>query len=164
MKITINTAYDPQAECPEAGAYGWAPGVPDLPDDPRIGKTPLEVRLRVAARRALDAKGYVLEGGDPVFLVGFQVVLEPNVDYSEILGKPDSTGRWILDAEDLHVLDRGSVAVRLLDPETMRPIWCSVCQADVDMSVPEEEKRERLTHIVALMLEGFPPVRGELEV
>lgn len=164
MNITISTAYDPQAAFPTTGAYGWAPGLPELPDDPRIRKTPLEVRLRVAAKQALDAKGYVLEGGPPVFIVGFQVVLEPNVDYLEMLGKPDSAGQWVLDTKVLHVLDKGSLAVRLLNPETMRPTWCSVCQADVDLSVPEQEKRQRLTHVVALMLEGFPPTRGELEL
>ena len=88
MKITINTAYDPQATFPKSGAYGWVPGPPELPDDPRVKKTPLEVRLRVATKTALDARGYVREGDPPVFLVGFQVVLEPNVDYLEILGKP----------------------------------------------------------------------------
>jgi hypothetical protein len=157
MKIVISTAHDPGAECPKSGPYDWAPGVPELPDDPRIKKTPLEVRLRVAVKKALDAKGYTLGEGAPGFLVGFRATLESTPDFAKVFGHPEKAAEWARELGIPAVLEKGTLIVRLLDPATMRPIWCGVCQADIDLDVPEEAKRERLTRVVGLMFEGFPP-------
>jgi hypothetical protein len=143
---------------PDSGAYDFLPEAADLPDDPRIAKTPLEVRLRVAVTEALEAKGYTLGGEMPRFLVGFRVAVEPNEQFAAMFGSPETAAEWATELGLPDAPEKGTLVIRLHHPETLQPIWVGTCCGDaVSTDVPEEQKRRRLSSIAHLIFEDFPP-------
>jgi len=156
MRVTISTAHDPAVRLPPSGSYDWAPGPQDLPDHPRLERSPLEARLKAATVEVLTRRGYVLGGDDPTFLVGFRAVVEPIRDPTEVLADGPSGSPWTDGLGGIDGLDRGTLVVRLLDPVTMKPTWVGVCQADVHLDAPEPTRVRRLTYLVGLLFEGIP--------
>ena len=114
------------------------------------------MRLRTAAKKALDTKGYTLGGDAPAFLVGFRATVKPETDFAKMFGHPETASEWARSLGVPPVPAKGTLIVRLQDPESLRPVWCGACQADIDLDVEEQEKRDRLSHIMELMLTDLP--------
>jgi len=158
MRVIISTAHDPTVLFPAPGSYDWAPGPQELPDHPRLERSPLEARLKAAAVEVLGRRDYVLRGGDATFLVGFRAVVEPIRDPAEMFGDAPSASAsaWACDLDGVDVLERGTLVVRLLSPATMKPMWVGICQADVHLDASEPTRVRRLTYLVGLLFEGLP--------
>lgn len=154
MDMNIHTAHDPMAVFPETGTYGWWPEPPDLPDDPRIERSPLEMRIRGAIKRALDDKGYAPGEENLTFQVRFCVNLGEGTGFASTDSSPPE---WLQELLDKEGYEKGTMVIELLAPGSRHLTWCAICEATVVIDVPEAEKQQRVYDAVRLMFEGFPP-------
>jgi hypothetical protein len=157
-QVTIRTEYDHNVNFPKVGTYTWLNRPPSIPDDPRINRTNLDLRVRDAVDKDLRSKGYECMGlGYKVdFLVTYHAVLDKGFNASAA-GEAYGYKSAISGAPANEEVEKGSLVIDIVDPNTKRLIWRGIAQADIDFTASEAVKRERLYEAVRRILKQFPP-------
>jgi hypothetical protein len=141
--VSTGTAYDPLAVFPRQGTYAWADGSNFISE--QVAHLGLAELLPAAVEGALADRGWrkvTPESAD--LLVSYQVGATVIVQ----VATPDSEERSRA---------TGSLSVALVDPKNKRRLWVGFIEAEVNPSLSQEERRERLEAALETLFEEFPP-------
>jgi hypothetical protein len=137
---TVRTTHDPLAVFPAEATWSWDEAANRLPRDERLRTLNLNSIIRDTASEAFAARGYVeAEAGAPGdYRLSFDV----------------SVGRVISQRDTRGV---GSVSLTLVESAFDHRVWVGFISADVDFSLPEAERRQRIAREMRRLLRDFPP-------
>jgi hypothetical protein len=141
--VSIGTAHDPLAVFPRQGTYAWAEGSNVISE--RVAHLGLADLLPPAVEGALASRGWrkaTPEAAD--LLVSYQLGVASRIQ----IATPDSEERSRA---------VGSLSVALVDPKEKRRLWVGFIEAEVNPSLSQEERRERIEAALESLFEEFPP-------
>jgi hypothetical protein len=141
--MSIGTAYDPLAVFPREGTYAWAEGANFISE--QVAHLGLAELLPPAVEGALADRGWrkaAPEAAD--LLVSYQVGVTVIVQ----VATPDSKERSQA---------TGSLSVTLVEPKEKRRLWVGFIEAEVNPSLSQEDRRERIEAALESLFEEFPP-------
>jgi len=156
-QIEIRTSHDPGASFPEVGSYSWMQRPGKLVEDARFDKTTVPIRMRETIERELARKGYEQRGlGYRVdFMVCYHFALEKDLDAANVARQHGYTSKDVEGPGQR--FEKGSLIIDIVHPETKKLMWRGIAEAEIVVSVSEEEKLRRTNEAVKRILAKFPP-------
>ena len=142
-EVSIGTAYDPLAVFPQQGSFAWHEGSNVISEN--VAHLDLADLLTPAVEAALASRGWqkaTREAAD--VLVSYELGVATWLQ----IATPDSEERS---------LALGSLSVALTDPKDERRLWVGFIEAEVNPSLSQEERRERIEKALESLFEEFPP-------
>ena len=147
---------DSEADLSTLRTYDWA--------TTRKGeeKSRLNITIRSAVNRELEAKGFRMTSDNPDFLTTAWVkreerrgVTDRNVDYGR------SGWSWVSSGVDRNGNQKGTLILDFLDPESRQPIWRGSARANLLPNTASNEQEREIDRTVQDIFEDFPPVLSE---
>ena len=138
----IGATYDPFLMFPATAQWAWDEGMNRIPEDPSMASLNISTLVRETITKGLARRGYQMapEGGKVDFRVHYQVGIGRRVKTSSVTAY-------------------GSLSLTLVDASTDRDAWVGFVKTDVDVSVSEADRRQRLQKKIDKMLRKFPPAQ-----
>ena len=154
--IEISTDYDPAADFSKLRTWAFAdPGQPT--GNPRLDSSLVRSRIFQALESELAVKGYGRAVGvEPDFLVDTHVALSRELDIHTFHQGYRRSG-WGTSETVVREVERGSLVLDFLDPQSRELLWRGIAQARVDRGSTPAERSQRIREAVRLMLQDFPP-------
>ena len=154
--VELSTDYDPETDFSRLRTWSFADPTPT--GDPRLDSSLVRTRILQAVESELAVKGYGRAVGiEPDFLVDSHVALSRELDV-RTLHHTRAGGHWGTSGISVREVERGSLVLDFLDPQSRDLLWRGVAQARVDRNDTPEQRTQRIREAVALLLQRFPPV------
>jgi hypothetical protein len=140
----IGATYDPFEFFPATAQWTWNDELNRIPKHPSMESLNIESIVRETITEGLAKRGYTFApAGEKVeFRVHYQIGIGQKIEQ-------DSVESY------------GSLSLTLVDAKTDRSAWVGFINTDVDIAIPEAQRRERLREQMDEMLEDFPPNQPE---
>lgn len=171
--MKISSDYDHSAHFGGLKTYAWMPGAQSGLEDPRMNAALIDPNVRADVNKELAAKGYVLQpAGNVDFMVSYHVSMEdesktqhvgdaPIYDaYAVTFADGKTTAHVVRNSGAVSYLDSfrvGTLLLRITDPKTKNLIWHGAAEAQLTDNATPEQKKQRLEHVIHLILDRFPP-------
>lgn len=154
--LQISTDYDPAADFSQWSTWAFA-DLRQATGDPRLDSSLVRSRILQALESELAVKGYSRAVGvAPDFLVDTHVALTRELDV-HTFHRGSARSSWGASETLVREVERGSLVVDFLEPESQQLVWRGIAQARVDRRDTPAERSERIREAVRLMLQHFPP-------
>lgn len=167
--MTFAHASAPDYTFPATGTYFLDRFTFQAPDGIAVPEDLIFSCLQASLEANLTPKGIApTEGGTADFSIKVFGAFEDVTDVSQVndrLGHEHSAP-WSnpvtapLAGEESagpHLISAGSLVLDMIDVATRKLVWRAAATAEIDVDVPQDERRARLERAVAGMLEQFPP-------
>jgi len=142
---------------PITGSFGWGFSLLKLP--PEFGTTLSAVnnRLHSAMLEEMTVKGLVFDESEPDLLLSYAVAGGGEIHTDELTqAYGDMIDASFLEMEsDLHY-KHGVLILDVLDRRSGDLLWRGAIMADIDMTLPDEEKQARCNAAVKALLQHYP--------
>jgi len=137
---TVGSTHDPLAIFPAQATWVWDEAANRMPSDERLRVLNIDAIIRDTTAEGLAARGYTqAPAGSPApYLLSYEVGI----------------GRLITTTSASAV---GTLSLSLVESESKRRVWVGFIKVDVDTSLTEAQRRERLQGEMQKMLKDFPP-------
>ena len=142
--IEVSSAYGSGFKLKGIGElYAWLP-IEEMPNRDAWLETPaLHTHIRREVVAGLATRGFrESRDRDPDFWLAYGVARRP---FTDVSGSPHGIVR-----------EKGSLYLRVVDPETAKEIWQGVAASRIDPSLPADERSRRIALAVKKLLERFP--------
>ena len=136
----IGATYDPFVIFPATAQWTWNDELNRIPSDPSMESLNIESIVRETITEGLAKHGYTLApaGGKVNFQVHYQIGLGQKI-------KQDSVKSY------------ASLSLTLVDSKTDRSAWVGFIKTEVDIAIPEAQRRKQLRERMNELLKNFPP-------
>ena len=136
----IGATYDPFVVFPATAQWTWNDELNRIPSDPSMESLNIESIVRETITEGLAKRGYTLApaGGKVDFQAHYQIGLGQKI-------KQDSVKSY------------ASLSLTLVDSKTDRSAWVGFIKTEVDIAIPEAQRRKQLRERMNKMLKNFPP-------
>jgi hypothetical protein len=136
----IGATYDPFVVFPATAQWTWNDELNRIPSDPSMKSLNIESIVRETITEGLAKRGYTLApaGGKVDFQVHYQIGLGQKI------------------AQD-SIESYASLSLTLVDSKTDRSAWVGFIKTEVDIAIPEAQRRKKLREQMNKMLKNFPP-------
>jgi hypothetical protein len=137
---TVGSTYDPLAIFPAQATWAWDDAANRMPSDETLHVLNVDAVIRDTTAEGLSARGYAqAPAGSPApYLLSYEVGI----------------GRMISTTSASAV---ATLSLSLVESESKRRVWVGFIKVDVDTSLTEAQRRERLQAEMQELLEDFPP-------
>jgi hypothetical protein len=136
----------------------------ELDLDPRYDRVHLAAEVRDGVARAMARRGYRLVlGGEADYYLCCRVLVEKTSKPLDLQNYGDAVrpcGKWFSPGGGADY-EIGSLVIDVYQKGLMVPRWRGVVQARALPELDREKRRSRIEAGVELLLEGFPPGRGQ---
>ncbi len=143
-EIKVSSAYGPGFKLDGIGeAYAWRPSH-ELPYPyARVENPALQTHIRSEVVAGLETRGFRESADrDPDFWLAYGVARRRVTDVGV---SPHGVVR-----------EKGSLHLRVVDPASAKVIWQGVAAAQIDPSLPADQRSRRIALAVKKLLERFP--------
>jgi hypothetical protein len=136
----VGATFDPLAIFPAQSEWVWDEAASRMPNDERLEQLNVSSIIRDTAAVAFAARGYTQApaGSDAPYRLSYELGLGRVIEATSARGF-------------------GSLSMTLSESKSKRRVWVGFIRVDVDTSMTESERRERLQGEMHKMLEEFPP-------
>ena len=136
----VGATHDPLAIFPARSTWVWDEAANRMPDDERLEELNIAAIIRDTAAVAFAEHGYTqaLTGSDAPYQLSYQVGI------GEVISA--TSARAV-----------GSLSMALVESKSKRRVWVGFIRVNVDTSMTESQRRERLRGEMEKMLKDFPP-------
>jgi hypothetical protein len=163
--VKYRSDFDPQASFSGFNTYSWADRTPTGDDDPRVYNDIVDGRIKLAADRALEAKGYRKVTDNPDFYVAWHGAIDGKMNVTTINSHYGygwgwyGYGRMGMGASQTYVneWDEGTLLIDVIDGGTNNLVWRGTATAELRESRSADEAQRRLDDILANLFDRFPP-------
>lgn len=153
-QIEVTAEHDPTVDFRMFRTYDWIDHEPAVPEDPRIDPAELDRWVRTDIGRALQIRGFDVDGANPDLLVGYRAARAGDTEILRVAGS-GSVDTYVRN------YDKGALVVDLLDAGTGELLWSATAMANVDLDTDSKrDRRERITEAVRLMFDELPVRAG----
>jgi hypothetical protein len=147
--ITVKHDYELDTDFSNLKTYDWMPDpgktISNV-NEALVNSSLLEKRVKSAVDRRLKAQGYQIVEKTPDFRVIYYLsVREKLRDWGT-----HYDGR-------LREIQKGTLILDFVDPESMEIVWRGVAQKTVDPKATPEQTEKNINEAVSKLLDGFPP-------
>lgn len=165
--IQTTQDFSPTANFAGLRTFDWMPD-PPIQRDARVDNDLIDQRFKTALEEVLEAKGFdKISSGRADFRVGYHLALDEEIDYQTLntyygggwgyrgMYGPRPVGVSTVQERRYTV---GTLIIDVFDVESQELVWRGSGEGRVsDDERTPEERQERVTQAVRLVLERFPP-------
>ena len=163
--VSYNADFDPTANFDGFNTYQWAERTPTGDDDARVYNDIVDGRIKRAAERALEAKGYHKVTSNPDFVVAWHGAIDGKMSVSTINSHYGYGWGWYgyggmgMGTSQTYVneWDEGTLLIDIIDAQSQNLVWRGTATAELKQSRSTEEAQRRMDEILEKLLERFPP-------
>ena len=137
--LNIGATFDPLTPFPATAVWSWDDAANKLPKDDRIDGVELDRTLKSAIASEFALKGYTESTGGKV-----QYVLSYEVGIHTWMSRSESRAF-------------GTLSVLMTEAANRRKVWLGFLRIQIDMSLTQAQRDQRLREKIAEMLKNFPP-------
>jgi hypothetical protein len=144
-------------EPPITGSFGWGFSLLKLPPEFGMALSAVNKRLHYAMLVEMTHKGLVFDESDPDLLLSYAVAGGGEIHTDELnQAYGDMIDASFLAMEsDLHY-KRGVLVLDVVERTSGVLLWRGAIMADIDMTLPEDQKQERCNAAVKALLLHYP--------
>jgi len=159
VTTAIVVVQGPDARLPPPGTFSFARG--SEVRSPRADEAKgVDRILRDALTTGLGSIGFQSTvGADATLLVGYLCGFERDLGAREIRERFGFSADWTPPGEELGRFEKAALVLFVADGRSGRLLWRASATGLADVDLPAEERRDRLTRLVASMLERLPARR-----
>lgn len=139
----FGATFDPLSPFPARALWVWDEAQNKLPDDDRLDLAALDQRIKSTAAVAFGARGYSLTSAPKVhYMLSYEVGIHT----------------WMSPTEARAF---GTLSILMTEAASGRKVWLGFVRLQIDTSLTDAQRDERLRAALANMLENFPPAQPE---
>jgi hypothetical protein len=144
-------------EPPITGSFGWGFSLLKLPPEFGMALSAVNKRLHYAMLVEMTHKGLVFDESDPDLLLSYAVAGGGEIHTDELnQAYGDMIDASFLAMEsDLHY-KHGVLILDVLDRKSGELLWRGAIMAEIDMTLPDEQKQARCSAAVKALLQHYP--------
>jgi hypothetical protein len=142
---------------PTTGAFGWGFSMLKIPQDLGISLSTVNTRLHNAMLTEMSDKGLVFDETKPDLIISYALTAGGEIHTDELhQAYGDMIDPAFLEMEtDLHY-KHGVLILDVVERTSGVLLWRGAIMADIDMTLPEEQKQERCNAAVKELLQHYP--------
>jgi hypothetical protein len=160
--LKVTSDYDPEADFSAWQTYTWAQRTPQGDDDPRVYNDITAARVKAAANKALQAKGYQeMVAGQPDFLVAWHAAIDGKISVQTVHsyygygwgywgpgygGSQTYVNQW----------NEGTLAIDIIDARQNKLVWRGMAQDAIENRSSPEAAQRYLEDVLAKLMASFP--------
>jgi hypothetical protein len=165
-QVSVQADYDPAADFSSLRTYAWYSAEQPKSGDIRVDNPLLDTHIRSAVENALDAKGYIITGGNPDFQLIYHAAVTKEIAVARTSTPvyPPGYYGWHYVAQPVWVeqavpytYEKGSLILDIIDARNEKLMWRGSIQAEVDKTATPQMRAGRIAEAVKDMLAQFPP-------
>ncbi len=165
VPVQVETDVDLTVDFSEMRVFSWLKTTTEPGGDVRANNPELDVLVRAAVEKDLQAKGFI-KGGDGDFLVNWLGAIESKVrvesvqhfysDYGyQTMSKP-MAGK-IAEGDSVTSYEEGTIVIDILDPQKHKILWRGTGKRRLLKDMDEDQVSGYVNLSVRDILKGFPP-------
>lgn len=143
--VSVDATHDAGVDFARLKTFRW------MTVPPQASTAVYDQSMLQLVRAELEGRGLALTESSPDVLVAIHQSVE-GVVHTKGWGYELSGGRI-----RHHEMQKGTLVVDLVDPQSMRCIWRSTAEGAFEFDMEPAEKQQRLTGLLHDMFEGYPP-------
>lgn len=158
--FSVNQDFAPGTDYSPYQSFGWMPGLRAPQGDNQF----LDQRIKDAITSGLEAKGYGGPSEQPTFFVGYQLILDEQVDYQTVndywgagWGYGGVYGGSVTSRTSEIRYTVGTLVIDFFDARTRDLVWRGSAEGRVNEINDPVERQRRVDTVVHAILDQFPP-------
>lgn len=138
--------------------FAWLPEAIRFYDDERLADVPVKKLIEKEIKNNIVSKEFVFveSASNAKYTIAYTAALESSLDDSEVISRFGLLPGMANIPKDDANIEKGNLIIYVFDNRSGDVIWRSAAQVGVEFDMSDEQRHERITRVVAEMLQTLP--------